>query len=266
MDKLQKKYLFIDESGDAAFYAKGKNFLIGKEGFQPLLIVGLIVVNNKKSLYDFVVDFQDELKADPLYNSVKCVSDPDGWFLHARKDQPEIRTKFIEALRKQNEFKSFTVIGRKRLSTFEKKHNSNESEFYFDLVYHLLKDRLNDENFYYQIFLSGRTGSSAHKLKAAVEKAVERDNAKRKVKKIISFDCRIVPARDCPEISVVDYLLWALQRYILTGEERFYKALQNKYNLIIDLYDFVNFKSNYYNLKNPFDTTKASEFRIDGYR
>ena len=47
-EKLPKKYFFIDESGDAAFYAKGKKLLIGQEGFQPLLLLGLIVLEDKK--------------------------------------------------------------------------------------------------------------------------------------------------------------------------------------------------------------------------
>ena len=67
------------------------------------------------------------------------------------------------------------VIGRKRLSTFQKKHNNNESEFYFDMVYHLLKDRLNDEGYFYQIILAGRTGSSYHQVNNpfSIEKASE---------------------------------------------------------------------------------------------
>jgi hypothetical protein len=157
------------------------------------------------------------------------------------------------------------VIGRKRLTTFEKKHNSNEGEFYFDMVYHLLKDRLNDENCFYQILLSGRTGSSATRLKTAIDRAIARDNERRNIKLNIHYDCRTISTSTTPELSVVDYLLWALQRYILTDDERYYLALRNKYNLIIDLYDFGKYKSNYYSTKNRFDKSKAGEFRKDGY-
>lgn len=264
-EKLPKKYFFIDESGDAAFYAKGKKLLIGQEGFQPLLLLGLIVVDDKKAIRDFIVSFQNEIKNDPLYNTLKCVADPKGWYLHARNDQIDIRSKFTETLRKQDGYKSFVVIGRKRLSTFENKHNSNESEFYFDMVYHLLKDRLNDENYYYQIFLSSRTGSSTEKLKDAIDRAIFRDNERRKVTLNIRYNCVTVPSYTTPELSIVDYLLWALQRYILSDDNRYYLALQSKYNLIIDLYDFNNFKKNYYNSKNRFEKSKAGEFKIDGY-
>ena len=64
-------------------------------------------------------------------------------------------------------------------------------------------------------------------------------------------------------------MLWDLQRYILKGEGRFYKTLKEKYNLIIDLYDFDKYKakgmSNYYHAKNRLDLEKASAFKTDGY-
>ena len=65
-------------------------------------------------------------------------------------------------------------------------------------------------------------------------------------------------------LSIADYLLWSLQRYILTDEIRFYKVLEEKYNLIIDLYDNENPETNYYYKENKFAKTKASEFRTDG--
>jgi hypothetical protein len=266
MSHLPKKYIFIDESGDAAFYAKKKKLLVGTEGFQPLLLLGMVVIEEKQAIHQELTDFLDFIKTDDLYNSLACVNDPKGWYLHARADHTDIKLKFVELLRKLENFNTFAVIGRKRLSTFQKKHNNNESEFYFDMVYHLLKDRLNDDGYFYQIILAGRTGSSSVKLKEAIEKAIESDNGIRKNKLEIKFDCRTAPSNMTPELSIIDYMLWALQRYILSGEGRYFKALQNKFSLIIDLYDTVNYNSNYYHRENnPFSIEKASEFRRDGY-
>lgn len=105
MDK-KKVYLFIDESGDASFYAKRSKLLVGTDGFQPLLLLGLIVLEDKKEIYKKITSLQEDIKNDSLYNSLKCVSDPKGWYFHARNDQPEIRTKFIELIRKLEGFKS----------------------------------------------------------------------------------------------------------------------------------------------------------------
>jgi len=65
-------------------------------------------------------------------------------------------------------------------------------------------------------------------------------------------------------MSIIDYLLWAVQRYIIKKEERFLKALIDKYEQIIDLYDFdkIKKKRNYYVKQYPFDLNKASDFEI----
>jgi hypothetical protein len=264
-----KTYLFIDESGDASFYAKKNQLLIGEDGFQPLLLLGMIQIESKKEIFDAILKLQNDIKSDNLYNTLKCVNDPKGWYFHARNDQLEIRTKFVELIRTFDQIKSFVVIGRKRLDVFQKKHNKSESEFYFDMVYHLLKDRLTDEKVFYQILLSSRSGSSTEKLKNAIEKAIAKDNLKRDIPLQISFDCRTVPSDKTPELSIVDYLLWALQRYILSGDNRFYNALKDKFDLIIDLYDFEkinNNESRYYQKdENIFEIEKASAYRRDGY-
>lgn len=82
-----KIYLFIDESGDASFYAKKNRLLIGEDGFQPLLILGMIQIKNKKEVFDAITSLQNEIKNDNLYNTLKCVNNPKGWYFHARNDQ-----------------------------------------------------------------------------------------------------------------------------------------------------------------------------------
>ncbi|HXL55278.1 MAG TPA: hypothetical protein VN958_03410 [Chitinophagaceae bacterium] len=44
-----KTYLFIDESGDPVYYGNRKKLLVGADGFQPYLIIGMIVTNNRKA-------------------------------------------------------------------------------------------------------------------------------------------------------------------------------------------------------------------------
>lgn len=262
-----KTYIFIDESGDSSFYGKRKKLLVGREGFQPMLNLGMITFTDKKNIRAAVVEFMDRIKADPLYNTIASVS-KSNWYLHAKDDHPEVRAKFFEFIRKLEGFKAFFVIGRKRLSTFQNKHNNNESEFYFDLVYHLLKDRLNKEDERYHIFLAARKGSNQKHLRDAITKAIQRDNKIRKIPKSIQYQYDIVRSVDTPELCVVDYMLWALNRYIINGEARFYEALKSKYSLIIDLYDTEKYQqpdSNYYNQKTLFDLKAAGQFRNDGY-
>ncbi|SMC55198.1 hypothetical protein [Pedobacter africanus] len=111
------------------------------------------------------------------------------------------------------------------------------------------------------ILLSARHKSSQHKLKESIEKALHSDNEKRAAPLKIAYNCEIVLSKETPELSIVDYLLWALQRNILRGESRFYKALIDKYTLIIDLYD----NEQHYTVDRLFDPGKSSELRTDGY-
>jgi hypothetical protein len=263
----KKKYFFIDESGDPSFYAKKKKILVGEDGFQPILLIGMIEVEDKKTIRRAVLDFQARIKSDPLYNTLPCVTDPKGWYLHANNDSQDIRSKFIEFIRDLPGFKTFITIGRKRLHLFHSKHNVNEDEFYFDLVHHLLKGRLNDEDCFYQVFLSARGKNTQARLKYAINKALEGDNEKRKTPKEINYNCEILRSKDTPELVIIDYLMWALQRYILKNESRYYAALKDKFDLIIDLYDFESNdgKANYYSKENYFSLENASPFRTDGY-
>lgn len=258
-------YMFIDESGDPSFYASGKKCLVGTDGFKPLLLFGMLKITDKKAIRNSILEFSNSIKSDPLYNTAKCINKSPDWFLHASYDNIEIQVKFIDFLRRLEGFKFYCVIGRKRLDVFSSKHNNNETEFYFDIVKHLLKDRLNDHEEFFQVYLAKRHKSTQLKLKEAIELAISRDNLKRKTPIAIKYNCEIVLSKDTPELSIVDYLLWALQRYILKNESRFYEVLKEKYNLIIDLYDFDNYKTNHYHSKNRFSLEKAGKFRNDGY-
>lgn len=92
---MMKTYLFIDESGDPVFYGNRKKLLLGAEGFQPYLIIGMIETNNRKVLRRAVVDFMNKIKADNLYNTIPSVASEKGWYVHARGDHPEIRQNFL---------------------------------------------------------------------------------------------------------------------------------------------------------------------------
>ncbi len=260
---LKKNYLFIDESGDATFYAKRKKLLIGQEGFQPMLNLGLVTLEDKKNIRKAVVDFQHEIHADPLYSGIYSVKRPN-WYLHARGDAPEIRAKFIELIRMLPGYEIYVVIGRKRLKTFENKHNSNEKEFYFDLVYHLLNGLFKDEYTDYRVFLSARESSTQHHLARVIDRAIERDNRDLEKPWKITYQHDIVRSEDTPELSIIDYYLWALQRYILKGEERFYESLKHRYTFILDLYN-ENAATSQFDQHNLFTKEKVEEFRNDGY-
>jgi hypothetical protein len=195
---MSKTYLFIDESGDPAFYGYRKKLLVDTEGFQPYLIIGMVETENRKLLRNAVIDFMNSIKSDTMYNSIPSVASSKGWYVHARADHPEIRAKFFELLRELESYKAHIVIARKDLEIFNKKHNNNPTEFYLDVLHHLLKDNLTDKSKKYALYLSQRGNNSLHMFRKAVSKEMQNE-------KEIDFSLEIVSSYEMPELSVIEF-------------------------------------------------------------
>ena len=157
-----------------------------------------------------------------------------GWYVHARGDHPEIRAKFFELLRNLEGYKAHIVIAKKDLNIFNRKHNNNTTEFYFDVLHHLLNGRLNDAGRHYNLYLSQRGNNSIRRFQEAVTKAVETDKAN--TIGAIQYNLEIVQSKEMPELSIIDYLMWAVQRNLLQGESRYFDALKSKYETVLNLY------------------------------
>ena len=257
---LLKQYLFIDECGDPNFYGKRRKPLAGTPGYQPLLMLGALSTDNRRALRKAILAFQAEILADSLYNSIYSVSQP-GWFLHARNDHPEVRARFFDFLRRLPDFTISVVIARKKPAIFAQKHHNNPTEFYYDLVHHLLRRRLAPQPEWPQhIYLAQRGKENVDRFQRAVQQAFYHDVATLMGDGAMPI-CQTLLSKTCPELSVVDYCLWALQRYLLQGEIRFFAALEAKFDLIIDLYDDApRMGDGRYTQANPFRVEKCSPF------
>ncbi|MGI4871147.1 MAG: hypothetical protein ACRYFX_08220 [Janthinobacterium lividum] len=252
------KYLFIDECGDPNFYGQRKKLLVGEPGYQPLLLMGALTTSNRQQLRAAVSQFQQAILADPLYNTIPSVAKP-GWYLHAKNDHPEVRAKFFELLRQLPDFTVHIVIGRKKLAVFNRKHNNSPTEFYFDLLHHLLQYCLHEEEQEYALYLAQRGKNNSDRFQAAVAKALPPVGS---AGGPLVRQQAIVLSSEYPELSVVDYCLWALQRYIFKEEARFFKALESRYAVIVDLYDDTPSAAGgqVYRPQQPFTTQQASPF------
>jgi hypothetical protein len=253
------KYIFIDESGSPQFFAKGKRPLWIEQDFVPVMFLGMVITDDKQGLRKAVLDFQSYILNDPLLNSIYSVRQP-GWYLHARTDHSDINLKTVEFIRNLEGFEFHAVIGRKIPDVFVNKHNGNQTEFYFDLLFKLLGLDDLEHNNKYRLYLSQRQSNTEQRFAAAFEKAV-----KAKSRELGGFDytCSVVRSQDSPEMSIADYLIWALQRYILKGEpeRRYYTALEKHYKKILDVYDEEG-EGRLYGEENKFDLSKASPFAI----
>jgi hypothetical protein len=64
-----------------------------------------------------------------------------GFYFHAKDDPPEVRERLFKWIRETN-CSLEMVVGRKIPALFARKHNGKDSEFYADLLSHLLKNKL----------------------------------------------------------------------------------------------------------------------------
>jgi len=254
---MNKKYVFIDESGSPQFYAKKRRPLWIQPDFVPVMFLGMITTNDRSALRQAVAGFQKSVLADPLLNSIYSVSQPN-WYLHASSDHSDINLKTVEFIRQLEGFEFHAVIGRKIPEVFFSKHNGNATEFYFDLLYKLLELDALEVDHKYRLYLSQRHSNTEQRFSAAFEKAVE---TKSKKSGGLTYTCSIVRSQDFPEMSLVDYLMWALQRYILKGEKRYFAALQKHYTSILDVYETEG-TGRLYHGEDFFDLSKASSFHM----
>lgn len=249
------QYIFIDETGSPQFYAKRKRPLWTEPNFVPIICLGMVSTQDRQNLRKQIVDFQNCILGDVLFKSIYSVRQP-GWYLHACNDHSDINLKTVELLRSLKGFQFHAVIGRKNPEIFTRKHNGSATEFYFDLIHKLLALQPLNEDTTHHLFLSQRQSNTEQRFADAIEKVLASESKGGR----ISYKCTVVRSRDFPELSVVDYLLWALQRYILQGEKRYFEAMEHHYAQILDIYENDGI-GRLYSLEDQFDLEKASPFK-----
>ena len=261
MRKIEDKttYFFVDEAGDPTFFNRRGEFIVGREGCSKILVLGFIKTEKPKIIRQKIRLLREEILADPYLNRVVSVKNRTAAAFHATDDIPEVREKVYKLI-KELPIKSEFVVARKLEKIFAKKHRSSENIFYDDLIIKLFQNQLHKsrENVIYFAVRGNRARQMP--LEEAIKTAVNTFESKWKTR--VDSEIKIFPQRpsDEPCLQVVDYLNWAVQRVFLKKETRYLDFIKDKISLIVDLYDFKQYKTgkNYYNRNNPFDINKIS--------
>jgi hypothetical protein len=239
---------FVDEMGDTTFYGSGKQIILGTEGVSLTFGMGIVRIDRPlPEVRAEVAALQKQVEDDPLLNVIPSVSkrvSRDGFFFHASKDSPDVRTVFFHYLR-ELPCEAEVVIARKIPSLFARKHHGKDDELYADVLSHLIKGRLKRAR---RLVLNiAQRGSSTRSrvLDQALSKATERAGknwSSDDLKGEVVFNVQ-TPSQE-PLLNVADYLIWAVQRVFEKGETRFYDYLREKIRLVVDLYDSENYSGN----------------------
>jgi len=255
--RLEKVHRFLDEAGDTTFFGKGRVPILGKDGVS--LCFGLGMVKFGVCVAEARTEVEAlarSIEADPYLNRIPSVAkrvQSGGFYFHAKDDPPEVRERLFRWIRAAD-CSLEMVVGRKIPELFARKHNGQDSEFYADLLSHLLKNKLRlGQRQVIHIAERGKTTRN-HVLELAVAKARDRFAKKRDAAEIsteVVFD--VQTPRTEPLLWVPDYLAWTVQRVFERGETRHYDFVRERISLVVDLYDAEKYEGsqNYYTPKRP---------------
>jgi len=254
---LEKVHRFLDEAGDTTFFGKGRVPILGREGVSMSFGLGMVKITG--SVADArrqIESLCQSVELDGYVNRIPSVMkriQSGGFYFHAKDDPPEVRERLFRWI-KDASCSLEMVVGRKIPTLFARKHNGRDSEFYADLLSHLLKNKLKlGQRLVINVAERGKTTRN-HVLELALTKARERF-AKRQSPSDIRSEVvfNVQNPRTEPLLCVPDYLAWAVQRVFERGEIRHYDFVKERISLVVDLYDAEHYErsQNYYTPKHP---------------
>lgn len=249
-------WFFVDEAGDPTFYDRAGNLIVGQPGCSPLLILVFIETQNPKPIRQAVLDLQQEVVADPYFQDFPSIRKTAMAF-HAKDDVPEIRYrlfKLIAAL----DFRAQCVVARKIERVFRNSFHANENAFYDHLVTHLFQNALHRYEHNWIYFAKRGSRNRQVPLVAAIHLGIEQFEQRWSAKVTTTFSVQAQTPAGEPCLSVIDYINWAVYRAFTRGEMRYYRVIEDKVSLLVDLYDAAKYPQNWYSRKNPFDINKVT--------
>ncbi|MDW8264727.1 MAG: hypothetical protein RMJ52_05280 [Gemmataceae bacterium] len=249
-------WFFVDESGNPTFYDRKGNLIVGQEGCSPILVLGFVETQQPEPSRQAVLNLQREVITDPYFEGVPSLARTAIAF-HAKDDLPEVRYRVFKLLAGLD-FKAQFVVARKIEKVFRNSFHARESEFYDHLVSQLFKNALH--RFETNHIYFARRGSRVRQapLWEAIRQGINRFERQWSTQVTTRVTVQAQTPQGEPCLSVIDYLNWAVYRAFTRGEMRYYRQIETKVSLLVDLYDTGRYPKNWYNKRNPFDINKIT--------
>jgi hypothetical protein len=168
--KAGDQWFFVDESGDPTFYDQKGNLIVGTPGCSPILILGLIQVNDPAPMRQEIQTLQQKLIDDPYFQGFPSLQRTAVAF-HAKDDLPEIRYAFFKLISKL-EFRAQFIVARKIERVFRSSFQSSETAFYDHLVSKLFEGKLHTHQNNMIYYAKRGSRSRQVPLLSAIQKSV----------------------------------------------------------------------------------------------
>lgn len=249
-------YFFVDEAGDPTFYDGKGNLIVGQPGCSPILLLGFVETQTPHVLREALLALQQEVVADPYFQGVPSLR-KTGLAFHAKDDLPEIRYRVFKLLATLD-FRAQLVVARKIERVFRNTFHCKEHEFYDHLVALLFKNVLH--RFQSNTIYFSKRGSRERQapLLQAIQSGIAQFESEWAHTVTTTFNVQAQVSSGEPCLSAVDYINWAVYRAFTRGEMRYYKVIEEKVSLLVDLYDVAKYPGNWYSRRNPFEISKIT--------
>ena len=251
-----ENYLFVDESGDPTFYARGGKCIVGEFGCSKVLILFFIESQNPHPIRKAVLTLQEQVLEDPYLTQIASVKRKTAMAFHAKNDPPEVRHLFYKLIEGMD-FKAQFIVARKIERVFRERYDCKEQKFYNDLVTQLMERVLHRYSHNEIIFSQRGSAQKRRLLEHAIWRARGRFEKHCGVDKdSTTFKVQAQTPRGDPCLSVIDYMNWAIFRAFL-GDARYYEFVRQKISFLQCRF-LEELGDGPYSRKHPFDAKKAA--------
>ena len=240
------RQFYVDEAGDLTLFDKRGRIIVGREGVSRVFVVGVAHLPEQATVRRNLAELRARLLADAYFRGVPSMHPEAGktaMCFHAKDDLAEVRREVFKLL---PAFGAKVLVAVRRKADLAREAQSryqatgrklSENDIYDDLVKRLFKNLLHkaDEN----RIVFARRGKSERQaaLENAIGKAKRNFEAQWDIPSDRPTRIRSAYPSEEPGLQVVDYYLWALQRFYERGEDRFFNLLAEQFRLIMDLDD-----------------------------
>lgn len=256
---------FVDEAGDSTLFNGRGVMIVGREGVSNTFIVGVADISDPVGAREKLDTLRATLLADPYFRNVPSMQASAGktaTCFHAKDDPPEVRREVFRVLPSLG-VKVQAVIRRKADVAAEAKfglamgHRYGPSDLYDDLVKRLFKNLLHRGEAHTVCFARRGKGDRQEAPTAELERA----KANFRKSWGTTHESPLVIRSSVPSqetgLQIIDYYLWALQRLVEKGEDRFFGLVADQFSLIMDLDDKrVRPYGRWYSVKDPLTIEK----------
>jgi len=150
------------------------------------------------------------------------------------------------------------IVARKIERVFRNSFQAKEHLFYNHLISHLFQNVLHRYQHNHIYFAMRGSRDRQAPLYEAIRRGIERFERRWRTSVNTVIEVQAQTPKGEPCLSIIDYMNWAVYRAFTKGEMRFYRVVEDKVSLLVDLYDVANYPRNWYNRRNPFDIKKAT--------